>query len=107
MRNKVIYEWCIEHYTDDEYQDIVDNHFSDSLTFKEIEFEANDGEKTRLVLVRNEGNDDNGLEDRHWAYVEDGKLPQFFSDAMGEFIAYEVPKRFHKELANYLKLQTA
>jgi hypothetical protein len=104
---KVYYEWCIEHYTDDEFQDITNNDFSDTLNFKANDFEANEGEKTRLVLVRNEGNDNDGLEDRHWAYVENDKLPKFFTDAMGEIIGYEVPQRFHKELNTYFKKQTA
>lgn len=105
MRDKVNYEWCIEHYTDDEFQDITDNNFSDSLNFDQNDFQADDGEKTRLVLVRNEGNEKDGLEDRHWAYVEDGKLPKFFADALGGFIGYEVPQKFHKQLSAYLKNQ--
>lgn len=99
MPSKVIYEWCYE--TIDENGDIIDNDHADKLA------EFNEARKTeQLCLVQNIGDDDNGLEDRNWAYVKDGKLPQFFSDAMGEFIGYEVPKRFHKELANYLKTET-
>lgn len=107
MRNKVEYEWCIEHYTDDEFQDITNNDFSDKLDFSKDNFEPTEGEKTRLVLVRNEGNEDDGLEDRNWAYVENNKLPKFFADSIGEFTGYEVPQRFHKELNSYLKNKTA
>jgi hypothetical protein len=95
MSSKVIYEWCYE--TIDENGDIIDNDHEDKLT------DFNENRKTeQLCLVQNIGDDNNGLEDRNWAYVENGKLPQFFSDAMGKFIGYKVPKRFHKELSNYL-----
>ena len=38
-----------------------------------------------------------GLEDRQWAYIEDGKLPEEFDG--GE----KVPKRFHEEVERYTK----
>ncbi len=92
---KSIYEWCYE--TTDENGDIIENYFADKLS------EFGDNNKTdQLCLVRNEGDEINGLDDRFWAYVKDGKLPEFFSDAMGEFIGVKVPKKFHKELDIYL-----
>ena len=45
-----------------------------------------------VVLVRD---DDNC---RAWAYMEDGKLPEYFEDAYGQPHA-KVPKRFHAEVA--------
>lgn len=101
MTNKVNYEWCIEHYTDDEFEDIVDNHFSDVLDFRPKHFIANDGEKTRLVLVRNEGNEVDGLQDRYWAYVENNKLPELFTDDRGYPVSIKVPKKFHAEILKY------
>ena len=96
MRQRVIYEWCYE--TIDEYGDIIDNDHADKLS------EFNEERKTeQLCLVQNIGDDDNGLDDRHWAYVKDGKLPEFFADAMGEFTGYKVPQKFHAELKSYLK----
>ena len=44
------------------------------------------------VLVRTD--DDN----RAWAYVEDGKLPEFFLDAYNSEYR-KVPKKFHDEVA--------
>jgi hypothetical protein len=49
--------------------------------------------------VRNTGNEIDGLQDRQWAYVKDGKLPVFFEDSAGNETAIKVPARFHAELA--------
>lgn len=96
MPDKVIYEWCYE--TTDEHGDILDNDHEDKL----VNF--SEGRKTnQLCLVRNEGNDIDGLNDRLWAYVKDGKLPEYFSDSMGTPIAIKVPQRFHNELNKYLQ----
>lgn len=35
---------------------------------------------TLHALVKNYGNEEEGLKDRAWAYVEDGALPAVFSD---------------------------
>lgn len=92
----VIYEWCYE--TIDEHGDILDNDHADKLSdFSE------DRRTKQLCLVRNEGNNEDGLQDRYWAYVKNGKLPEFFEDGAGHLINISVPKRFHTELANYLK----
>jgi hypothetical protein len=92
---KVAYEWCYE--VTDEHGDIIDSNFADKLS----EFSKN--EEGELLLVRNEGDEINGVEDRQWAYVKDGKLPFKFSDARNVEIEIDVPKRFFKELENYLK----
>jgi hypothetical protein len=93
MRIQVSYEWCYE--TVDEDGDITDNDFRDNLS----EFKDSEGE---LVLVRNEGNEKAGLEDRFWAYVKDGKLPGYFKDGGGHEVDIKVPNKFHKELKIYL-----
>ncbi len=90
----ISYEWTLEIIED---TDIVDSTFSDTLDFDRAELIGND-----LGLVRNEGNDNAGLEDRYWAYVKGGKLPEYFTNAMGESINIKVPQRFHAELAKYL-----
>jgi hypothetical protein len=79
------YEWDIE--TTDGDGDIIDHNHRDRLNqyYKE---ELEDGD---LVLVRTD------LEGRSWAYVENGKLPEYFLDSFGVTIA-KVPKRFHQEL---------
>lgn len=95
---KVAYEWDRE--TVDQYGDIIDHSHSDTL-----EPIAEDG--GRLVLVRDEYTEADGVQDRLWAYVDDaGKLPEFFSRAgTGEddwVTSVRVPQRFHKELARVL-----
>lgn len=88
------YEWTLETLEDG---DIIDSTFSDSLTFDKEDIREKD-----LGLVRNVGNNDDGLIDRWWAYVKDGKLPQFFEDAYRQPTHYKIPAKFHKELAKYL-----
>lgn len=98
MRNEIIYEWDIE--TVDEHGDIQDHDHRDKLS----EYHKDDINKdTVLVLVRDRGNDEEGVLDRQWAYttIVDGKhtLPTHFEDGRG----CKVPKRFHTELAKHQK----
>lgn len=93
MRNKIIYEWTLETIQDGE---IIDSEFSDVLCFNKADLPGND-----LGIVLNEGNEDNGLNNRLWAYVKDGKLPEYFTNAMGENTGYKVPQKFHIELQKY------
>lgn len=95
MRTEVIYEWTLETLVDG---DIVDSDFSDTLSF----FTKEDLNNKHLGLVRNEGNEIEGLVSRLWAYVEDGKLPEIFTNEQGLPTAYLVPKRFHSDLKKYL-----
>ena len=77
-----------------ELGDIQDHNHADKLSdFRQSEFEAEAGQVTRLVLVR-----DGSV--RSWACVFDGKLPIYFQDAYGENTT-KVPQRFHKELARF------
>lgn len=95
MRNTVKYEWCYE--TRDENGDIIDSDFEDSLHLFQ------DNRKTpHLCLVRNEGNENAGLEERYWAYVKGSKLPQVFEDAQGHEVNIQVPQRFHVELYKFI-----
>lgn len=91
MTRQIAYEWDIE--TVDEFGDIHDHNHS--ARCPGIPAEPNE----RLVLVRDAGNDDDGITDRQWAYVVDGKLPAKFSDALDVERA-SVPARFHRELSN-------
>ena len=84
MPNKVQYEWTLETLED---EDIIDCDFSDKPF-------ANVGSDQRLGLVRDEWNDIEGLVFRLWAYVVDGRLPDYFEDATGQVTGYKVPKRF-------------
>ena len=88
--NFTAYEWDIE-LVDKEYGDILDHDHSDKCpgipTLEtEVVFE-------RLVLVKDVYRQWD-LSDRSWAYVEDGKLPEYFDGDSRS----KVPKRFHAEL---------
>lgn len=94
----VTYEWdvetwgaeeCLEHNHDDRLNERMRKALADT----------SNGE-TRLVLVRD---DDTG---RAWAYVKDGALPEYFTDAY-ECETTVVPKRFHEELARWLDMADA
>lgn len=94
----VCYEWTVETLEDptDPDSGIIDTVACDSLTQALHLMAAEDD--CRLVLVRNVGNDVEGLTARLWAYVEDGKLPDYFEDGGAE-TAIRVPAKFHAELA--------
>lgn len=94
MRNTVKYEWDYETVEDG---DIIDHNPVDKLS----EFGEGDVTDT-LVLVRHSGNENAGLKERCWAYVTDGKLPEWFVDDYGN-PQYKVPQRYHAELLTYLK----
>jgi hypothetical protein len=100
-KNKVTYAWCIETFTNDEYEDITNLNHSDELTYTKDDFEAEEGESTRLALIRSEGNEIDGLTDQLWAYVKDGKLPGYFSESLERETSYKVPQKYHKELEKF------
>lgn len=82
----ISYEWDIE--TIDEYGDVLDHDHSDKRPTRPLE--ANE----KLCLVRDTGNDLDGLLDRQWAYVDArGNLPSHFSMSCQQQGA-RVPKRF-------------
>lgn len=96
----VSYEWDVELCTAEESDEYEENEVLDH-TFCSSYAEAvqaasqvpEEGCKNVLVLVRT---DDNS---RAWAYLEDGKLPEYFSDAYGNDVA-KVPQKYHKEVAS-------
>lgn len=94
----VIYEWDVElvEIEGEGGEDIiVDHDFYQS--YKEAKVSASakpeDGHRYDMVLVRD---DDKG---REWAYMKDGRLPEYFNDAYGNE-GTRVPKKFHKEVSN-------
>ncbi len=97
----VTYEWDVEELeapdTGDNDPDILDHHFCD--TYADAVRIAAEYPARRIVLVRNVGNDTEGLTDRAWAYVSGGKLPATFTYAADEDSGIAVPVRFHKEVA--------
>lgn len=97
MKNEIKYEWSIEEV--DEHGDIVHSDFSETLNA----FSKEQVTENALCIVRNEGNEANGLEGRLWAYVKNFKLPEHFSSAIGEEDGPKVPQKFHKELEAFVK----
>jgi len=100
---KVRYEWDIETWDD---ADCLDHNHRDRLHdfgAEELLHAINqdvepDGTVTKLVLVRDVGDEISGLTDRLWAYVtDDGKLPEFFSDGTDSVTSIRVPKHKHEE----------
>ena len=82
---KVQYEWDREWV--DEHGDVQDHNHSKKV----LPLIAEEGD---LVLVRDVVDEFGSVEDRQWAYVKDGKLPEEFCGGA------RVPKRFHSELAH-------
>lgn len=103
MSKKTIYEWDIE--TWDEHDDIVDHDFRGTAkemldALSDWGQPANPKERYKPVLVRSFFTDAEGLVDRWWAYIEDGKLPDVFStDTAGGFeeTDLKVPQRLQAE----------
>jgi len=91
----VKYEWTIEELEDGE---VIDSDFRDKLLEFNFSHFTTD---IYLGLVRNEGNDIDGLTNRLWAYVKDGKLPDYFQDAYLQNTSIKIPARFYKELQDY------
>lgn len=85
-------EWLVEELEDTTPDaDIIDTHCFPTLAEARA-FAALCAPPVIIGLVRDRGNDLEGLLDRQWAYVEDGKLPEYFDGGI------LVPAKFHKEL---------
>lgn len=95
MKNKIEYEWTLEIIQDG---DIIDSDFQDTLNFDKEDLKGND-----LGLVRNEGNEREGLTNRFWAYCKNCSLPDYFSNENGEETKYKVPEKYKKEFKQYFK----
>ena len=95
----VYYEWDCETVADgesSEYEDGEVIEHSHGLSFQDVMKWAKTnkpetGTRHEIVLVRD---DDNG---RSWAYVNDGKLPERFTDANG-IDKTKIPKRYLEEI---------
>lgn len=105
-KNKVHYEWVVEHLADDSDLEWLVEHGQDPDILDVIHCKSY-GEAVdisvalhgpyRIVLVRDMGNEEDGMIDRTWAYVVDDKLPDNF-DYGNDEEGPRVPKRFHKEV---------
>lgn len=100
----VSYEWDVETVTDAETEEheegeVLDHHHFDTYA-EAAQFAAGEpDEGTRYVIVLVRDNDGTGaLTRRAWAYMEDGKLPDYFVCANGDDVA-KVPQKYHNEVA--------
>ena len=91
----VTFEWKLELM--DEYGDIEDTmHFSDDELKDALEAfikMAPEHYAAEIVLVRDVGDDLDGITDRQHAYLKDGTLPNVFE------YGTKVPARFHRIVA--------
>lgn len=92
---RTVYEWDVEEL--DRHGDIVDHHFCEN--YKQLLKCASDFQKCDIVLVRDVESDSGGVEDRLWAYMKDGKLPEYFADSRNLPTGIRVPKKFHLEVS--------
>lgn len=91
MKDKVSYEWVCEPL--DEHGDIIDPLFGDTLA-EVIRFglKYKGAAEFAYALVRNVGNDIDGIKDREYAYLDHlAQLPDEFPSGA------QVPQRFHQE----------
>ena len=94
----VRYEWDLE-TVDSKHGDVLDHNHADKLkellflkNKKPSDFNPNDkGMHYDLVLVRDEGDEFDGITNRSWAYPNEGKMPKEFDNGIS------VPKRFLTE----------
>lgn len=92
------YEWVIETLEPDGSGDIAEvNH--ETTYAAALAWAADIDGEVDIGLVRDVGNDAEGLTDRAWAYVRDGHLPETFTYGADEDSGIRVPKRFHAEVA--------
>ena len=96
--NFTVYEWDFETVCK-EFGDILDHNHSDKLLG--LPTHDTETEFDRLVLVKDVYRQWD-LVDRTWAYVKDGKLPEYFSNSSYQEES-KVPKRFHIEIGKEVK----
>lgn len=98
MKTQLTYEWKAEYCDAD--GDIHDNDFSDELAELCLYHGHVKGAVvTRICLVRDITSEHAGVIERGHAYVTNDHLEPYF--CTGE----KVPRRFHRELAQFLKHQ--
>lgn len=89
----ITYQWRIETYTDDEFEDIVEHYNFDHLSDYDGTDYTEEGQKQRLCLVREFGNERDGVLDIHYAYItSDGTLPELFEET-----PFRVPKKYREQ----------
>lgn len=93
MSTKTRYEWDFERF-EPVGGDVLDHDHRDRLR----DFGRLPEKGERIVLVRDVICEFDGVIDRGWAYVEDGRLPEYF---MGSDEEVRVPKKYHRELERW------
>lgn len=108
MKRNVTYEWGVEFIDpNSEEEEIMETiHFAslkDAFDFAAVSAPYYmENVNPRFVLIRDVGNQVEGLTDRAWAYLnEDGLLPEYFEYTDGCADGPKVPKRFHKEMEKF------
>ena|SRR5215469_7832154 len=106
-KKRVTYEWTFEVL--DEYGDIIDSYFFDSLdavTLGLAKLALTHPKTNHFGLVRYYGSRAEGADDTLWAYWKDGELAPFFNAGGDEFTTdMPVPKKFREELKRYMAKQ--
>ena len=103
MRSQLSIEWLVETLDGplSEDPDIIEvqhcQTYAQARRWAD-DIEVNVGVYAQIGLVRDRGNEADGLICRSWAYIEDGVLPEFFEDAYGNKVAV-VPARYRREIA--------
>lgn len=85
----VSYEWCREYV--DQYDDILDHDHSERLADIVEQRTVRDAVSSRVTLIRDQGNDEDGLLERGYAYPVDGVMPSVFD------CGHKVPAKYLKE----------
>jgi len=91
------YEWRVEEETGDGGD--IELEFFDNYA-DAVETQKESPGTREICLVRRKVEDGWTLE--NWAFIEDGKLPEFFDDCP-KTNAHKVPAKFHKEAADFSK----
>lgn len=97
-KNEIRYEWLIDVMEPDDSGDVFEVHHFDTLAEARAYVANNPDEICEVGLVRDVGNDAEGVIDRQWAYFdEDGKLPERMDWGGGETGGVKIPKHFLRE----------
>lgn len=94
MRNELTYEWVVEYC--DENGDIQDLNHSEILKDLGVGSREHPQGWVQVALTRIVGNEDYGMLDRRYAYIDPdtGKLPAEFDTG------HKVPNRFHEQVVS-------
>jgi hypothetical protein len=88
----ITYEWVVECLND---EDIIEVRHESNYAAA-VAVTPKDGTPYQIALVRDRHNNiDEDLEDRAWAYIEDGRLLETFDNGIA------VPKKYRDEVVRF------